>query len=149
MNKDKVIEIQNRILDLAPNRSGLYLKYCCSELSRLIIKWLFDYDKNYKFYILKAENVIGSQIAHDILVIKNNETYSIIDSTIWQFFPEANSILVYEGNDIKEAISSLNQKYKCNWLLGEQEQVPGAKTEQEYMNIVKDIIKDNIAEFGL
>ena len=149
MNKNEIIETQNRILDLAPNRSGIYLKYCCSELSRLIIRWFYSYDKTYRFYISKGTDVMSGQMAHDILIIKKNDTYSIIDPTIWQFFPDAKSILVYNGDDLEKGIDNIKRKYKCNWVLGEQEEIPDDKTAKEYTKIIKCIINDNLKDSTL
>lgn len=149
MDKQEIIKVQNRILDLSPNRSGIYLKYCCSEISRLIIRWLWSYDKTCKFYILKGSGAMDGKMSHDILVVNKDNIYSIIDPTIWQFFPDAKSILAYEGIDLEKGIDNIKRKYKCNWVLGKQEEIPDDKTAKEYTEIIKSIINDNLKESTL
>lgn len=146
MNKQEIINLQNRILDLAPGRSGVYLKYCCSEISRLITKWIWNYDKSYKFYILKGGCVMGNEISHDILVVEKDDTYLIIDPTIWQFFPNAKTIAVYQGTSLERGISNISRKYKCTWVLGMQEEIPDKKLQIEYLRIINSIIDDNLKE---
>jgi len=145
MHKKEIQNIQDRILDLAPNRSGVYLKYCCSELSRLIISWLAT-DKSRRLYILKAANVMGSDMSHDILAIKQNDNITIIDPTIWQFFPKAKTILVYEGTNLNSAQDALNEKYRCEWAIGSQEKIPSSKEQAEYLKITNSIINANLKE---
>ena len=146
MSKQEIVEIQNRILDLAPNRSGIYLKYCCSEISRLIIKWFWDYNQSYEFYILKGTSVENNELSHDILVVKKDEDYLIIDPTIWQFFSNAKTIVIYKGNNLGEGIKKVQQKYKCNWVLGGLEEIPDHRAQVEYLKIINSIIDDNIEE---
>jgi len=149
MNKQEIIKLQNKILDMVPNRSGIYLVDCCSEISRLIIGWLFAYDNNYEFYILKGDNVLSSDKSHDILVVKKGSEISIIDPTIWQFFPKAKTILVYGGNDIKSGIDKIKRKYKGNWNLGKQESIPDSDTQKMYINIIKSNIIENVKEISI
>lgn len=145
MEKQEIIEIQNKILDLIPNRSGIYLKYCCSEMSRLVIKWLSEYGMSYQFYILKGTNVLSTKQSHDILVVKKYDEISVLDPTIWQFFPNAKTILVYKGNNLNEGIHSAQDKYKCTWSLGQRESIPDDLTQNEYLKIVSNIISENWA----
>lgn len=145
----QIFKIQNRILDLAPNKSGAYLEYCCSEISRLIIKWFADYDNSYEFYILKGTGVLNGELTHDILVIKDKDRFLIIDPTIWQFFPNAKTILVYDGNSLEEGIEKIKQKYKCEWVLGSQEELPDTKTQRKYLEIIRQNIKENIEEANI
>jgi len=147
MNKQEIIEIQKRILDLVPNKSGIYLKYCCSEISRLIIKWLWDYNKSYKFYILKGFCVMGGKMSHDILAIEEDNGYLIIDPTIWQFFPDASTILVYEGSSLDAGIDKIKNKYNCTWVLEKQEKVPSTLEQKKQLEIINSNINDNIKEF--
>lgn len=146
MNEKEINEIQNKILDLSPSKLGTDFKYCCSEICRLIIKWFSNYDMSYKYYILKGANVMGGKMAHDILIVKKGNEVAIIDPTIWQFFPDAKTILVYTSNSLQEGINYANKKYNCNFVLGGPEQVPDQDIEKEYLDIIKSIIRENIKD---
>ena len=120
MDQDVIKKIQEQIIQLLPadfqNRPGILLTDSCSEVSRLVAYWIKILDKFNRVVILKGVNVCGTQKEHDILAViaANNQVY-VIDPTIWQFFPQAESILVFVSEDVNVALDKIKEKYGGQW----------------------------------
>ncbi|NIA02548.1 MAG: hypothetical protein GWP15_04130, partial [Nitrospirae bacterium] len=124
MNKENIKKIQDRILELLPknrrSEKSALLEYSCSELSRLVASWIKESEKNIHCFILKGDDVCGTQKSHDILVVidENNKIY-VIDPTIWQFFPDEKSILIGKFNSLNASIIATEEKYGGGWKISE------------------------------
>lgn len=147
---DKLIEtIQMRIIDLIPSnyrgRLGEMMVDCCSEMSRLTASWIVSENKNDSVMILKGDNVFNTDKAHEILLIKspNNKCYAI-DPTIWQFFPDAPSILVFVLDEELDYIAEVKKVYGGQWRVVENIFQVNKNLEQEYLKIVSQIVNENI-----
>lgn len=152
MNQQHIERIQKRILKLLPEekreKKALLLGDCCSELSRLVAVWIREDDKSSCQTILKGDNVCNTSKSHDILAnIKNGKVY-VIDPTIWQFFPNEDSILIGEYPSIGEAIAAAVKKYGGQWQKSEDLQEIAARENDEWLRIVKENIQES-SEGGL
>ena len=150
MNKKYIEKIQKKILELLPEekrqKKMLLLEDSCSELSRLAASWMNENDKSSRQAILKGDNVCNTNKSHDILAsIKNGKVY-LIDPTIWQFFPDENSILIGEYTSLDEAFAAVTKKYSGNWQKSEDLKEISSKEKNELLEIILEIIKDNIKE---
>lgn len=148
MNNKYFKGIQNRILELLPKEKrkekALLLEDCCSELSRLVASWISENDESSSQAILKGDNVRDTKKSHDILAsIKNGRVY-LIDPTIWQHFPNENSILVGEYSSIDKAISAAANKYGGTWKKSESLKKISSKEEYELMRTINNNIKESL-----
>lgn len=146
MNKKFIEKIQKKILELLPEekrqKKTLLLEDSCSELSRLVASWINENDKSSHQVILKGDNVCGTNKSHDILAsIKNGKVY-LIDPTIWQFFPNEDSILIGEYTSLDEAIAAATKKYGGNWQKSEDLKEISSKEKNELLEIIKDNTKE-------
>lgn len=89
----------------------------CSEIARLVGCWILDEYPEYKAQICKGEFADGT--AHDILAVDDGEKLFLIDPTIWQKFPESESILIGSVENIQEAFDVISQKYGGVWKISE------------------------------
>lgn len=120
MNKEFIEKIQKRVINLLKNLSDdlrVAAKDQCSEIARLVGCWVLDEHPEYKVRAYKGE--LSGELAHDILVIDDGETLSLIDPTIWQIFSESNSIFIGFVSNIQEALSLLDEKYSGSWKVSE------------------------------
>ena len=144
MNKKYIEKIQKKILELLPEekrqKRALLLEDSCSELSRLVASWINENDEFSRQAILKGDNVHNTNKSHDILVsIKNGKVY-LIDPTIWQFFPNEDSILIGEYTSLDEAIAAATKKYGGHWQKSEDLKKISSKEKNELLEIIKDNI---------
>jgi len=125
MNKNIIKKIQKQVIQLLPvgqqNQPGILLADSCSEVSRLVAGWIKILDKSNRILIMKGINVRGTSQAHDILAVitDNNQVY-IIDPTIWQFFPQVKSILVFISDNINIALDKIKSMYGGQWFKSEE-----------------------------
>lgn len=150
MDKKYIKKIQKKILELLPEdkyqEKALLLEDCCSELSRLIASWINENDEFDRQVILKGDNVCNTDKSHDILAsIKSGKVY-LIDPTIWQFFPNENSILVGEYTSINEAIIITTKKYGGHWQESEDLKNISSGEKEKWLRIVKDNIKEALSK---
>ena len=150
MNKKYIKKIQKMVLMLLPEekrqKKALLLDDCCSELSRLVASWINEEDKSSRQVILKGSDVCNTDKSHDILAnIKDDRVY-LIDPTVWQFFPNENSIFVGEFLSLDEAIAEATRKYGGDWQKSEGIKDFSPKDKDKWLRIVKDNIKESLNE---
>lgn len=147
MDQNVIKKIQERIIQLLPidqqNQPNILLVDSCSEVSRLVAGWIKAMDKSSRILILKGEGVCSTKKAHDILAVitDDNQVY-IIDPTIWQFFPQAKSILVFISDNINIALDKIKAMYGGQWVESEEFIQMDKDEEKKYL----DIISQNISE---
>lgn len=149
MNKDNIRKIQDRILNLLPEdkRSlvGVLLTDSCSEVSRLVAGWIQGADSIDCLSILKGVNVCGLKGSHDILAVfvSGGDIY-VIDSTIWQFFPKAQSILLFVSNNLQDVFKKVERKYGGEWAISEANIQISENDKKKYLTIIKKNIRENL-----
>lgn len=136
MERNIINTIQNKALDLVPHKDGSLLKDSCSEVTRLVAGWLLEEGLPYNFFIYKGENVFGTNLSHDVLILSNNEETIIFDPTIWQFKPEAKSILIAILTNKSEVIKKLIDTYEGNWFLSERITKISEEEKEEFLDII-------------
>lgn len=146
MNKKYIEEIQKNILKLLPKekrqKKALLLVDCCSELSRLVASWIKENCGSNHQIIFKSDNVCNTNKSHDILASINNGKVYLIDPTIWQFFPNEDSILIGEYTSLDEAITAATKKYGGHWKKSEDLKKISSEEKDEWQRIVKGNIKE-------
>lgn len=115
---------------------------CCSELSRLVPCWINENDESYQHTILKGKNVCNTTKSHDILACSQNNRVYLIDPTIWQFFPNKNSIFIGEYSSINNAIVMITKKYSGNWKKSETLKNISLEEKIKLLKIVKKNINE-------
>jgi len=138
--------IQNKILDFLPkdyrDQPGTLLENSCSEVSRLVADWIKNDLGSYKINILKGDNVYGTDKSHDILEIKMGDEIVVLDPTIWQFFPEADSILVSLSDSEDKSLEQIQEKYGGKWSVSEKFTGLGKAEREEYLRIIAQNINE-------
>lgn len=146
MDSELINQIQKDVIKLLKknNNKPLYLlsEDNCSEVSRLVGCWIFHNVKNCKIFILKGEKVMGSKKSHDILVIKDNYYFYMIDPTIWQFFKNKRKILIGVAKKIDDALNNATYIYKGKWK--ESEELKRQDCKQKNKKELERIIDLNI-----
>jgi len=154
MDQNIIKKIQRQIIQLLPtdlqNQPGILLTDSCSEISRLVANWIKILDKSSQIFIIKGVCVCDTKKAHDILAVitVNNQVY-IIDPTIWQFFPQAKSILVFISNDINIVLDKIKKMYGGQWSKNEKFIQLDKNEEKEYLDIVFQNIHENLKQLNL
>jgi len=149
MNKNIIKKIQKQVIQLLPvgqqNQPGILLADSCSEVSRLVAGWIKILDKSNRILIMKGINVRGTSQAHDILAVitDNNQVY-IIDPTIWQFFPQVKSILVFISDNINIALDKIKSMYGGQWFKSEEFIQIDKNEEKKYLDIISHNIRENL-----
>lgn len=149
MNEEIIKNIQQQILQLLPadqrNRPGVLLADSCSEISRLVAGWIKLIDESIRIAILKGVNVCGTKKSHDIVTATtiDNQVY-IIDPTIWQFFPQAESILALTSDDINIALDKIKAMYGGQWAKSEEFVQMDKTEEKKYLDIIAQNIRENL-----
>jgi len=141
MNEDLIKKIQKQIAELLPpeqqNKLGALLADSCSEVSRLTAGWIKNLDETDQIAILKGSNIFNSNKSHDLLAVTatNNQIY-IIDPTVWQFFPQATSILMFVENDMISVLQKLEKMYSGQWAESEKFVSLNKNDEIKYLDII-------------
>jgi len=154
MDQNLIKKIQRQIIQLLPTnlqkQPGILLTDSCSEVSRLVANWIKILDKSSQIFIIKGISVCGTKKAHDILAVitVNNQVY-IIDPTIWQFFPQAKSILVFILKDINLALDRIKEMYGGQWSKNEKFIQLDKNDEKKYLDIVSQNIHENLKQLSL
>lgn len=149
MNKEIVEQIQARIIKLLPKDKqssiGILCNDSCSEISRLAAGWIKEIDKSSRLLILKGVNVCGTLKSHDILAVltSDNDIY-IIDPTIWQFFPEKRSILLFISNSLEETLEKITKIYSGKWQFSEEIFQVSSAEQKKYLDIISQNISENL-----
>lgn len=141
MNKKTIAKIQKRILELLPKekrqKKALLLADCCSELSRLMSCWLNELDEFEHQIILKGVKIFNTNKSHDILASCQNGKVYLFDPTIWQFFPDKESIFVGQYPTINEALAAATNKYGGHWFESEKLCKISHEEKDEWLRIIK------------
>lgn len=149
VNENIIKKIQKKIIQLLPidqqDQPGILFADSCSEVSRLVANWIKKLDKSNRILIMKGDNVCGTKKAHDILAITitDNQVY-VIDPTIWQFFPQAKSILVFVVNNINIALDKIKVMYGGQWAESEEFIEMDKNEEKKYLDIISQNICENL-----
>lgn len=149
MNKKVIVQIQKQVIQLLParhnNQPGILLADSCSEISRLVASWIKILDKSNHILILKGIDVCGTKKAHDILVVTTaDKKVYIIDPTIWQFFPQVKTILVFISGDMYIALDKVKDMYGGKWFKNEEFIKLGKNEEKKYLEIISRNVNENI-----
>jgi hypothetical protein len=148
MDNFAIQRIQQRVFGLLPesDRSllGTLLRDSCSEVARVVADWIREVEPSSRLMILNGINVCGTTRSHDIVaVIDLGGNVSIIDPTIWQFFPEAESILVSRVSDLGSAVEKIETKYGGNWAISEEFSKLSKEDEEKYRAIIVQNAQEN------
>jgi|SRR3989339_827497 len=144
MNIEKIIdEIQNKIISLLRESKKSVdtplSELCvdsCSELSRLSACWLSKKLPGAQFIIVKGVGVKSGQ-NHDVLVVVVGQKRHLIDATIWQFFPDHESILLGNFDDEKEVKHFLENTYGGEWSVSEDLTEESFKEKNEWEKVIR------------
>ena len=120
MDKEFIEKIQKRVVDLLLTLSDnlqVASKDQCSEITRLAGCWILLEQPGCGVRILKGK--FSDRSAHDVLIIECNKELFLIDPTIWQIFPDNNSIFIGSVGNIQEALDLLGNKYGGSWKVAE------------------------------
>jgi len=152
MNKEYIATLQDRILELIPENSrgslSVAFEDSCSELSRLVASWIREIDDKCDLLILKGENVCNSAKSHDLLaVIYSRGEIFIIDPSVWQFFPENKSILIFIKNNLEESLRDIKKLYGGEWQVSEEITQISQTDQIKYQNIILKNMEENIRNF--
>lgn len=147
---EKLIEkTQEQIIHLLPidqqNQPGILFADSCSEVSRLVAGWIKALNELSRVLIMKGIDVCGTKKAHDILAVitADNQVY-VIDPTIWQFFPQAKSILLFVVSDINLALDKIKAMYGGQWSESEELIRMDKNEEKKYLDIISQNIRENL-----
>jgi hypothetical protein len=147
MGENTIKEIQKRIIGLLPiewrDRPGIPLADSCSEVSRLVAGWIKKIDESSRILMMKSVDVCNTQKAHDILAVTIDNQIYVIDPTIWQFFPQAKSILVCVSDNINVALDKIKETYGGEWKKSEEFTQIDKNKEKEYLDIIYKNIYEN------
>ena len=139
-----VSEIQKRVLELL-NKEGKTPRETsvdsCSEVSRLVAKWLFDQITDVNIQILKGDNVFNTDKSHDILAVFNENKIFIIDPTIFQF-QDVESILIYELDKDSDYLHIVQNRYGGIWNISEN-LIPDSYTEEELLKVISNNLQQS------
>lgn len=91
----------------------------CSETSRLVGCWLINKYPQTSAMILRGDKVMGSNKSHDVLVVKYNDFFYLLDPTVWQFFPRKKSSFLGVSESIPHCLEILYASYKGRWIISE------------------------------
>lgn len=149
MNTVIIKKIQKHIIQLLPvnkkNQRCILLSDSCSELAYLVASWIIKLDKTNHIFIIKGKNVCNTKKSHDILIVTTsiNLVY-IVDPSIWQFFPQAKSILVTIVDDVNFALYKIRTIYGGQWSKNEELIQLDKNEEREYLNIIYQNIHESL-----
>lgn len=105
----------------------------CSEISRLLGYWILKTYPDAKISIWKGS--LGDDLQHDVISATYLDKTYIIDPTIWQLFPESESILIGQS-DPKATPTFLNSKYGGGWHRSEEIKEWNVHKEEELLKII-------------
>jgi len=108
----------------------------CSELSRLVAFWLSQELPKAKFCILKG-NKIKKGEDHDVLAVSSVGGIYLLDTTIWQFFPDSESIYIGEFTNLSEAVTFLEKLYGGKWQVSEELDEESFREKDEWERIIR------------
>jgi hypothetical protein len=141
-----ISQIQERVISLLRSYEtgirrplNLIVEDTCSEVSRLVACWILSDFPNVKTSIAKGEGVHDKkEHDRDVLLIEDENIF-IIDPTVWQIFPEKQSIFVRKTKSVEEALLVLEKNYSGTWIISETITLAGYVPEEQKK--LEDVIK--------
>ncbi len=73
---------------------------------------------------------------HDILAIKDDNYFYLIDPTIWQFFKNKRKILVGIVKNFNDILGNVQKVYKGKWKISEELKITDCRRKKEWMRII-------------
>ena len=151
MDNFVIQRIQQMVFGLLPEGDrfllGTLLRDNCSEVARLVANWIGEAEPSSRLIILKGTNVCGTARSHDIVAaIDSGGNIVIIDPTIWQFFPEAESILVSRFDNLGSALEKIETRYGGKWSVSEEFSKLSDEDEKKYRAIIVQNAQENLKE---
>jgi hypothetical protein len=113
---DLQCRVTNLLATLADDRGDAACNQC-SEISRLVGGWILTLHPSHRALIVKGEFFDSS--AHDLIVVERPQGFLAIDPTVWQFFPESESMFVAATDDFTAMLVQLTDKYGGTWAVSE------------------------------
>ena len=151
MTDQYISQIQNRVITLLRSYEietskslNLLVEDACSEVSRLVACWILNDYPSVKTSIAKGKNVQNkNEFCHDVLLVEKNNQITIVDPTIWQIFPEKQSILLKTVTSISEVLNFLTQQYSGTWKISETITLNNYPTteQEELKKVIKGIVQ--------
>lgn len=125
-----------RIFKSGPKNKLLSLssKDNCSETSRLVAIWIKRKFRKTELFILKGEH--RPKKYHDILAVKLNNKFYLIDPSIWQFFKNKKSIFVGKFDSLADVFSCAKKTYGGKWK--NIEKLTNFKEEKKLIKMIKN-----------
>lgn len=149
MNQENVKKIQSRVIELLTSQGEATLNIlafdCCSEMARLAGGWIQEMYKPDKLFILKGIDLKNGDHPHDVLAISKDTNISVVDPTIWQFFPDR-GIFVGEYRTLKETASELNKIYGGRWELSEELKNITEMQTKEWETLINETLAENLTK---
>ena len=137
-----ITKIQNEVISFLQEADGgtdkplSYLcEDSCSEISRLTAFWLSQKLQKAKFLILKGEKVQGEK-SHDILAVSYLNKIFLVDTAIWQFFPDHENSYLGEFVNLDKARVFLEKFYGGKWQVSEKLTDESFKEKNEWKKII-------------
>jgi len=88
----------------------------CSEVARVCAHWILEVTPTVQVFIMKGVGIFGDgERAHELVMVKYESLITLIDPTIWQFFPDAQSMLLVDEADDYRANALLMDMYGGIW----------------------------------
>ena len=137
MTEKYITNIQERVVDLLHSISsdlGAASKERCSEVARLVGCWILDDHPDFEISILRGEFENG--LAHDVLTEKQSDSFTIVDPTVWQFFPKDDTIVLGTFSTMPEAELFLSRRYGGIWHVSEKMKTCTTEYSAELLEII-------------
>lgn len=115
----------------------------CSELSRLLGGWFKHDFSESTVFILKGLLPHGG--FHDVVCVQFKKSFFLVDPSIWQFFPDADSILLGTFKNKFSAINILKIKYGGTWFVSDH--IINNLFEEKLKSIIKLTLRENIDSY--
>lgn len=129
--------VEGLLSTLADDRQDA-ARHQCSELSRLVGNWVLTRHTAAQVRIAKGEFFDSS--AHDVLLVEVEGRHTAVDPTVWQFFPDRESIYVAAAASTDELLTLLTAKYGGTWAVSEELSVG----DEAYEKSLLDAIEGNL-----
>ncbi len=137
-----ITKIQNKVISFlqeAEGSVGKPLSYLCedscSEISRLTAFWLSQKLPEVKFLILKGEKV-QMEKSHDVLAVSYLDKIFLVDTAIWQFFPDHENSYLGEFINLDKAFVFLEKFYGGKWQVSEKLTEESFEEKDEWKKII-------------
>lgn len=116
-------------------------------MARLVAGWIlaFEPEAEGRVAILKGESVRGTTKSHEIVLVRDRcHVLYVIDPTMWQFFPEAKSILILVTDSLANALKQLGRTYGGRWSVSEHITSASRDAMERHAAVIERNIRLNI-----